>query len=395
MKTVPMHRKAGGKDIDVKTAMFLVGAVFLNLLVRMVFSPLLIVMEADLGISHKEATQFFLLISAGYSIGMLCSGYVSPKLTHRGAITLALGTGGVCLICISFFRSLHLIRFFLFILGGGLGLYLPSGLATIRETTGARSLGKAFSIHEIGPNLSLIFAPLYAQAFIAYGSWRLGLAVLGGTCVLYSGVLFVSLRGVGGAGEGVTLKNLKSILISGRFWIMVLLFCLAIGAQLGVYSVLPAYLVAERGMPLRTVNRYIGISRISGIGAIFLIGLLTDRFGAKRVLFSVMVLSGLTTALLGFSVRQVLFFSVFLQPIIIECFFPVALTETAVMWPKDSYNIAISLVIPSALLIGGGVFPMLMGLLGERGNFALGFGLLGAVIAGCAGLLFLLREEGA
>jgi NNP family nitrate/nitrite transporter-like MFS transporter len=380
--------------INVGMTLILSGAVFLNLLVRTVFSPLLLVIEGDLGISHKEATQFFLLISTGYSAGMLCSGYVSPKVTHRGTIVLALSTGGACLLCISFLHSLHLIRIFLLLLGGGLGLYLPSGLATIREMTGERNLGKAFSIHEIGPNLSLILAPIYAQVFIANASWRLGLTMLGGTCMLYSAVLFVLLRGFGGTGQGVTLKNLKSILLSGRFWIMVLFFCLAIGATLGVYSVLPTYLVVERGMPLRTVNAYIGISRISGIGAIFLIGLLTDRFGVKRVLFFVLALSGVTTALLGVPVRRVLLGSLFLQPIIIECFFPVALTQTAAMWSKTSYNIAISLVIPFSLLIGGGVFPMLMGLLGEQGNFALGFWLLGAIIAGCAGIVFALKDEG-
>jgi len=378
-------------DINVGTTLVLSGAVFLNLLVRTVFSPLLLAIEGDLGISHKEATQFFLLISAGYSAGMLGSGYVSQKVTHRGTIVLALSTGGACLLCISFLHSLHLIRIFLFLLGGGLGLYLPSGLATIREMTSERNLGKAFSIHEIGPNLSLILAPIYAQVFVANASWRLGLAVLGGACMLYSAVLFVLLRGFGGMGEGFTLKNLKSILLSGRFWIMVLFFCLAIGATLGVYSVLPTYLVVERGMPLRTVNTYIGISRISGIAAIFLIGLLTDRFGVKRVLFFVLALSGMTTALLGVPVRRVLLVSLFLQPIIIECFFPVALTQTASLWSKSSYNIAISFMIPSSIVIGGGVFPMLMGLLGEQGNFALGFWLLGAVIAGCAWLVFILK----
>jgi NNP family nitrate/nitrite transporter-like MFS transporter len=69
--------------INVGMTLILSGAVFLNLLVRTVFSPLLLVIEGDLGISHKEATQFFLLISTGYSAGMLCSGYVSPKVTHR------------------------------------------------------------------------------------------------------------------------------------------------------------------------------------------------------------------------------------------------------------------------------------------------------------------------
>ena len=394
MRREPIGR-VGPDDTHINVWMVLIlsGGMFLNLLVRTVFSPLLLSIEGDLGISHKEATQFFLLISAGYSAGMLVSGYVSSKITHRGTVALAIFTGGVCLIIISFLHSLHLIRFLLFLTGGGLGLYLPSGLAMIRETVGERSLGKAFSIHEIGPNFSLILAPVFAQAFVTKATWRTGIAMIGGVCILYAAALLVLLRGLDGRGEGLTLKNLKDILLSSRFWIMVLFFCLAIGATLGVYSVLPTYLVVERGMPLHTVNNYIGISRISGIAAIFLIGLLTDKFGVKSVLFFIIALSGVTTVLLGIPPRGVLLVSLFLQPVIIACFFPVGLTQAAAMWSKSSYNIAISLMVPSSLVIGGGVFPMLLGLLGERGDFALGLVLLGAVTIACTGFVFLLKYE--
>jgi len=376
--------------INVGLVLILSGAMFLNLLARTVFSPLLLAIEEDLGISHKTATQFFLFISAGYSIGMLGSGYLSPRLTHRYTIIAALLVGGVSLFCVAILNSLNLIRLFLFLLGCGMGLYLPSGLAIITETNQERNLGKAFAIHEIGPNLSLILAPIFAQAFLGGSRWRLSLAVLGVLCFLQSAVILVFLRDVKGSGEGYTPANLKSILLSSRFWIMMIFFCLAIGASLGVYSVLPAFLVSERGMGLPLVNSLVGISRISGLVIIFLAGLLVDRFGVKWLLATIIALTGVTTVLLSIQMKPVLLAAVFLQPIFVESFFPIALTMTAGMWPKRSYNVAISLMIPVSLLVGGGVIPSLLGILGERGSFATGFSVMGAVVTVCTFLVFLL-----
>jgi len=386
-----MERGAGREALKPGMILVLTGVMFLNLLGRTVFSPFLLVIEEEFALSHRASTQFFFLISLGYGIGMLASGYLSRKITYRGTICTAMLTGGICLVFIGLSRSLYQMRLALLFLGGGFGLYLPSGLAAVRETTSERNLGKAFSIHEIGPNLTLVLAPLYAQVFISRGSWRAGLLVLGVLCILYTPFVFLSMRGFRSSGEGYTLKNLSSILLSGRFWIMALFFSLAIGASLGAYSVLPAYLVTERGMDMRTVNTYIGISRVSGIAGLFFVGLLVGRFGVRRVLFVVMVLSGLITALLGLPVQRILLFALFLQPIIIVCFFPVALTQTAGMWPVRSYNIAISLMIPVSLVIGAGVIPMFMGVLGDAGRFGLGLELLGGLVFLCAWLVYLLK----
>jgi MFS family permease len=380
--------------INVGLLLILSGAMFLSLLARTVFSPLLLAIEEDLGISHKTATQFFLFISAGYSAGMLGSGYVSTRLTHRYTMVAALLIGGVSLFCVALFNSLNLIRLFLFLLGGGMGLYLPSGLATITETNSERNLGKAFAIHEIGPNISLILAPIFAQAFLGGSRWRLSLAVLGVLCFIQSAVILVFLHDVKGSGEGYTLANLKSILLSSRFWIMMIFFCLAIGAALGVYSVLPAFLASEHGMEFRLVNSLVGISRISGLVIIFLAGILVDRFGVKWLLAAIIALMGVTTVLLSFRMKPVLLAAVFLQPIFVESFFPIALTMTAGMWPKKSYNVAISLMIPASILIGGGVIPSLLGILGEHGSFATGFWILGVVVTVCTFLVFLLDGSG-
>ena len=42
------------------------------------------------------------------------------------------------------------------------------------------------------------------------------------------------------------------------FWLMVVLFALGMGAQVGVYTMLPLYLTEEKGMALDAANTLLG-----------------------------------------------------------------------------------------------------------------------------------------
>jgi len=57
--------------------LFLTTIFFLNFIGRIVFAPLMPSIENDLGLDHTEAGSIFLLISLGYFISLLGSGFVS------------------------------------------------------------------------------------------------------------------------------------------------------------------------------------------------------------------------------------------------------------------------------------------------------------------------------
>jgi len=76
--------------------------IFFIFLARVIFSPLLIPMEAELHLSHISAGSLFLFISMGYAPTMLCSGFVSGRITHYGTILLSATICGLSLLIISF-----------------------------------------------------------------------------------------------------------------------------------------------------------------------------------------------------------------------------------------------------------------------------------------------------
>jgi len=370
----------GSFRTQVDSILLLTGIFFLNFLARIILAPLLPTIENDLGVGHGEAGSLFLLISIGYFISLLCSGFVASRLMHNRTIILSATAIGVALLAISFSKGLWGIRLGLLALGMAAGLYIPSGISTITSLVSSNQWGKALAIHELAPNLSAVAAPLISEGLLQWFSWRGILALMGGASVIF-GVIFARF-GKGGefAGEAPSVTSFRTLLLKPAFWIMVALFSLGIGASLGVYAMLPLYLVTERGIDRYWANTLVALSRVSGLGMAFLAGWATDRFGPRRIMAAVFLSSGIMTVLLSVATGNWLVIIVFLQPMLAVCFFPAGLAALSCLGPSSYRNVAISLTIPFAFLLGAGAIPTSIGIIGDAGSFPWGFALVGGLI---------------
>jgi NNP family nitrate/nitrite transporter-like MFS transporter len=362
--------------------LFLVGIFFLNFLSRIILSPLMPVVEKDLKIGHGEAGSLFLLISMGYCVMLLASGFVSSRLNHRRSIILSsLAVGGALLI-VGLSRHQWGMRFGLVVLGMGAGLYLPSGIAILTELVNVRDWGKAIAIHELAPNVSYVAAPLLVDVLLRWCSWHTVLTLFGITSLLF-GTLFI-LFGKGGTfrGEAPNVHTLRIMLAEPTFWIMVALFSLGIGSSLGVYTMFPLYLVSERGMDRTWANTLVGLSRISPVGMAFVAGWVTDRLGPKQALRAIFLASGVITVLLGVASEHWILPIIFLQPMLACSFFPPGFAALSRMSSSSNKNVAVSLAVSVGFLLGGGVIPAVVGVVGEIGSFSIGFTILGGLLLG-------------
>src|SRR6056297_3537937 len=181
--------------------------------------------------------------------------------------------------------------------------------------------------------------------------------------------------GRGGAfhGEPPNFKNLKLILNNRAFWIMALFLVLSASSAIGVYSILPTYLISEKGMGPKLVNSVVGFSRVSAIAFVLGAGYLTDKFGLKTLLGIILFLTGGFVLLIGLLEGTPLLIAVFFQPMIVAAFFPVFNTSISNITTAKTRNVAFSLIIPFASALGAGATPTIMGLLGEHGHFATSF----------------------
>jgi NNP family nitrate/nitrite transporter-like MFS transporter len=365
-----------------KALFFLVLIFFLSFLSRVVFSPLMPSMEQDLKLSHGEAGSLFLIISLGYSITLLGSGFISSRISHRRTITLSSLIVGGSLLAISISHDLWMIRLGLFGLGMGAGLYLPSGIATIGQLISPEYWGRAYAIHEVAPNLGFVISPLFAEALLSWGTWREVLMVLGTASVLSGLVFFFFGKGGSFRSEMPHYKIVRNVLFAPSLWILVLLFTLSVGAQFGVYTVLPLYLVSEEGMERLWANTLLGLSRISPLFTVLLSGWLTDRIGLKQTLTVVLLVTGLMTVLFGMLPKFLIVVIIFLQPMLATCFFPAGFTALSRIVSPNVRAVVVSLTVLVSYFLGAGAIPAGLGLIGELGSFSTGFILLGGLLLG-------------
>ena len=375
----PSPFQAGIRD-QLSPLMLLTSIFFTNFLARIILAPLMPAVESDLGIRHAEGGSFFLLVSFGYFAALLASGLINSRLTHKQTIIASNIALGLALLATSFSTGLWGMRLGLIMVGMATGPYIPSGMATLTTLIRSRDWGKAIGIHELAPNMSFVLAPLFCEAVLYWFSWRTVFLVLGIAAFLLAGVFARFGRGGEFYGEFAGLASYRSIFRKPSFWIMVVLFSLGISSTLGIYTMLPLYLVTDHGLERNWANMLVALSRVAGIAMTLVGGWATDRVGPKEVLRIVFLLAGLMTIFIGFASSFWVGVAVFLQPLVAVCFFPAGLAALSLVSSSKERSIMISLTVPIAFLIGGGGSPTLIGYFGDVGLFGLGIAIVGGLI---------------
>ncbi len=360
--------------------LFLTGIFFLNFTSRVVLAPLMPAIELDLGLSHARSRSMFLMISLGYFITMTGSGIISSRIKHHWMIALSAMLLGGALLAANHSRSFTGVSWALVFLGMGAGLYIPSAISTITALVRQENWGKALAVHELAPNLGLITAPILAEMFIIWFSWRSLLFALG-VASLALGAIYARLgRGGDFRGQAPKPEIIRSLLGQRSFWIMMAFFSLGVGGSMGAYNMMTLYMVNEGGLDRGLANTILAVSRVSGLFAAFISGWIADRYGVKRALTAIFLSSGLATILLGFTGGSWLVVMVFLQAALSAAFFPVGLVALSGVGRPTERNVVVSLAIPMSFIIGGGIFPTGIGYLGEVYSFSSGFILTGTII---------------
>jgi NNP family nitrate/nitrite transporter-like MFS transporter len=354
---------------------------FLNFVSRITTAPLAPRIEIELNLTHTEAGALFFMIALGYFIALTGSGFVSSRFNHKRTIIIANSVLGFALIGISFCSGPWTLRLGLFALGMAAGLYLPSGIATLTSLIPSQHWGKAIAIHEIAPNLSFIIAPLICEAVMVWFSWRIVFLLLGFVALIMSPVFIRFGRGGEFKGEAPGLASFQQMYGKLSFWVMVLLFSLGVMSTLGIYTMLPLYLVTEQGMDANQANTLLALSRIPCMIMSFVSGWATDRIGPRRTLRIVLLASGLMTLFLGIASRSLIRYAVILQPLVAVCFFPAGFAAMSMTVSTKLRSIAVSLITPLAFVGGGGLAPILIGFIGDRSSFAIAITVCGALIA--------------
>ncbi len=353
---------------------------YLNFVARILLSPLAPIMEMELGYSHAGTGSLFLITSLGYFFGLFVSGMISSRWTFTQTIQLSVSGFGLCLIGIAFSCNYWQIGVLIAVLGFMAGLYLPAGMAKLTELIPSAHWGMGLAVHELGPNFALFLVPLQVEILLRFFDWQQVL-MFQGLLTLGIVAVYCFYDGQGGSrGVAPKLSTLQDFFRQKNFWKLVLLFGLGVGSTLGIYSMLPVYFI-DQGIERGLGNSMLSASRTLSIPVVLIGGWLTDRIGVRRSLMIILITGGVLTALIGVLQGYWLFVPVFLQPLFAVCFFPPVFKTLALSVPAELRNQAVAYTVPFGFLLGGGVTPLVLGMLGDAGLFQLAFIAMGCLMA--------------
>jgi len=363
---------------------------FINFSTRMLFSPILPIIEDEYMVTHAKASSIFIFLSAGYGLGVIISGFFSGRFGYKKSIIISLVLLSMVNIIIPFAHSFILLYVFAFLLGFSVGIYLPAAIPLITEYYEEKSWGKAISIHDTGASVAIFATPIIALFLLDFFKWR-GIFVVYGVFFLLCAVIFSFIC------HEVKIKHppkamLSHILKRRSLWLVAILWIFGASANIGIYSITPLYLTKELNMHMGYANTILGISRLGSIGIAIVCGFIVDRFSLKHFMFIVLSIAGIFTILLGVIGARNIGLILFLQAIFITGFFPIGLVAIAKLFTREIRSLATGIIIALSILFGGGIAPYLLGVAGDHLTFGLGITILGVFIMLSSTLLFHLRE---
>jgi len=366
------------------TIVFITVLMLLVFLGRLMFSPLMpaILEDPDVGLRPNQAGSLFLLGSLGFLAGALVAGFVSSRINHRGTLVGSIFAIALTLFGAYFAKSVWALRAVFVVLGALAGLHVPSSAVTIAATVRREDWSKALSIQQLGPPFSLVAGPLLAAGLLTWFSWNEALLWVAGLTAILGLAFLVFTRGVGAfPGDPPDPALVRPVLSTPSFWVMMFLFALGMGAQVGVYTMLPTYLYQERDMTIASANTLLGLANIAPLLTVFVSGWVSTRIGEKKAMTLFLFLAGAATVLVGLTSGIALRVCVVLMAALAVGFFPPAFAALSRIVQPNYRSLATAFCSPTAFVVGGGLLPMALGYIGQAWSFSAGIIIVGAVIA--------------
>jgi NNP family nitrate/nitrite transporter-like MFS transporter len=188
--------------------------------------------------------------------------------------------------------------------------------------------------------------------------------------------------------------SLTSLFKKRNVWVMGILSTFASGTSIGVYAILPLYLIKERGIDFGYANTLLGISRIGGIFVSILVGYLTDHVGYRKMIMGSLFLTGLST--IGLSLASslpLILTALILQALLAISYFPACFAAISNLTSLSERAMFTGVILSIGVIFGMGSTPFLLGVTADHFSFKVGIFGLGILVTLSSFLVLLLEER--
>ncbi len=363
---------------------------FTNFIIRIVFAPILPLVEDEFMINHASASSIFMFLSTGYSAAVIVAGFFSGKFGYKKSIVLSLGVLALVAFLVPLVKSFYLLYLFAFVIGFSVGFYLPSAIPLITEYYSEKTWGKAIAIHDSGAPTAIFATPFVALFLLHFLPWR-GIFIVFACIYLVCSLVFCFVSSE--VKISTPPKTVFSDLIKIKsLWLMAVIWAFGAGANIGLYSIVPLYLTKELQLNIDDANTILGFSRLGAIGMAIACSFLIGRFNLRKTMLIVMIITGALTVLMGLVPVRYIGIVLFLQAFFVTAFFPAGLVAIAKTFNREMRSLATGIILAVSIGSGGGIIPYLLGVSGDTVSFRLGITILGIFTALSSRLVFNLKE---
>ena len=352
---------------------------YFNCVERALLSPLLVSIQKEFHFSYTLTTSLLFVRSLGLSVSLFANGFLATHFTHKQILTASIFFSGASFALLSLTTTYLQLQLGLLFFGLSAGLYFPSGMATLASLVEKDDLSKAFSIHELAPNLAFITAPIIVEIMLLFTDWRGAMRYVGIAAMLLA--IFFGLFSKGGTGNGAPPRfaTLKRIITKRNTWIFFVLAGIGLTLEIAPYYVLPLFLVDQQNMTSPEANNLLAISRLATPFMALSAGFVSRKTGVQPLLFAGLFLSGVSLVLMATTQGALLTTAIIAQPLFPAILFPVIFKVFSDFFPPEEQSLVLAFTMPFIGFIGSGIMPNFMGYCGDVFSFEAGFGILSAL----------------
>jgi NNP family nitrate/nitrite transporter-like MFS transporter len=347
--------------------------------------------EDEFAITHAMAGVLFFCFWIGNTISVFYAGFMSLKIGYKRSILVSFYGMTIAFIIMRFATSYVSFASIAFLLGLASGIYLPCGIPLITAVFSRDNWGKVISVHETAAGFGMLTVPFMVTMIISVMNWKNIFLIMSASCLILGVILHVTSPDP--RPEKTEKGGMMEIIKRRDFWIMTALWSSCAVASMGIFNVIPLFLVKERGIPIETANTIFGISRIGGFIAMISVGFIIDRFNLKKLLFVLLFAAGITTiAIAVINVPWLLSAALFLQATFSVVFFPAGLVAISRLTTLSERSVFTGILMSMSGIIGPGLSPIALGAIADRWSFQAGILGSGIIILAACMLVGKLKE---
>ncbi len=364
---------------------------YTNFCAKSITSPLMPLIEDEFAITHAMSGILFFCFWVGNTISVFYAGFMSLKIGYKRSILISFYGMTIIFILLRFASSYALFAAFAFLLGLVSGIYLPCGIPLLTSVFNREHWGKAISVHETAAGFSMLTVPFIVAFIISVMNWKSVFFVMSGACLTVALLFHVFSPDPRPRKE--ERADMMNIVRRKEFWIMTAIWSSCAIASMGIYNIIPLFLVKERGIPIEAANTIFGISRIGGFIAMISVGFIIDRFNLKKLLLVLLLAAGLSTiGIAVISAPWLLSVMLFLQATFSVVFFPAGLVAISKLTTLAERSVFTGILMSMSGIIGPGLSPIVLGAIADTWSFQTGILGSGILITSACLLIKSLKE---